>query len=134
MGAVIDVLAAKIPQVDARRLGGEGRRKLVRPDGDPMGGVDFFVERLTQQPSTELGLADPSVAQDHELGIPHWLDTCRKIGQMCPHPRQTVVARALRQNLGRHIAESAVQQIQLRENGPFKQGLRKPDDPASPAT
>jgi hypothetical protein len=35
-----------------------------------MGGWDGFVERFAAKPAADLCLADPAVAQDHELDVP----------------------------------------------------------------
>ena len=86
MGAVIDVLAAKQATGGARRLGGEGRRKLVH-----LRTVIPWVE------STSSSKGSPSSRQRQSWVLPTLplpktislasriqLDTCRKISQIAP--------------------------------------------------
>src|SRR5215467_9824976 len=108
MRTMVDILPAEIPYLQRHRRIDYLRRERQGADLDAMGRWHRLIEALASQPPTDLRLADPPVAQDHELNVSHGYVVAGEISQMCSQPAQAVVAAVLRQDFGRHPRQACV--------------------------
>src|SRR6185436_9124027 len=103
MGAVVDILATKVPPVDLEDLvlasGRDGQ--LLPPDLHAMCGLDGLIERQASETSAELGLPDAAVAEEDHLHLVLGLGSEAELGKVGAQPGEAVVAVA-RKNLPRH--------------------------------
>src|SRR6516162_11099812 len=65
--AVIDILAAEVPQVEAHRFGEALRVKRRFTKLDPVGSRDAWIEFQVAQPTAKLRLAGAAVAEEENL-------------------------------------------------------------------
>src|SRR5262245_4409692 len=109
MRTMVDVLPAKIPYLQRHRRGEYFRREGQGADLDAMGRWHRLVEALASQPPTNLCLADPAVAQDHELDVADGYVVPGEVREMCSEPIQAVVVVVvLRQDFDRHPRQACV--------------------------
>src|SRR5262245_4859785 len=102
MRTMVDVLPTEIPYLQCHRRIGCLRRERHRADLDAMGRWHRLIEALASQPPTDLCLADPPVAQDHELDVANGYVVAGKVCQVREQPIQAIVAEVLRQDFDRH--------------------------------
>ena len=85
--AVVDVLAAKVPDVQpCRWIVGQGHHA----DLDAVCGIPLGLEGLAGQPPNDLGLACPAIAEQQELDVRRVHRTACQIGEVRAHRIQTV--------------------------------------------
>ena len=92
MRAMIDVLPAEIPDLQRHRRVGYLRRERHGADLDAVGRWHRLIEALASQSPADLRLADPPVAQDHELDVADGDVVAGEIRKMRAQPGQAVVA------------------------------------------
>ncbi len=84
MRTMIDILPTEIPYLQRYRRIECLRRERHGADLDAMGRWHRLIEALASQPPTDLRLADPPVAQDHELDVAHGYVVAGEISKMRP--------------------------------------------------
>ena len=108
MGAVVEVLAAEVPEVQDGPGLIRGQRQRRRADADAVGGIRIRLEPLPAQPPAELGLADPPVAEHDHLHIAQRLRPGSQVCNVGAQAAEAVVASVLGQHLRRDLGEAGL--------------------------
>lgn len=96
VGAVIDVLAAEIPDVELAATARNGRGR----GHHTMGGIGVRFEILIAQAVDDLGLADAAVAEHHQFDVRQGYWIVAHVGEVGADGLKTV----RRQDVGRQAA------------------------------
>jgi hypothetical protein len=86
MRTMVDVLPTEIPFLQSHRRIEYLLRERQGADLDAMGRWHRLIEALASQPPTDLRLADPPVAEDHELDVAYGYVVAGEIRKMCAQP------------------------------------------------
>jgi hypothetical protein len=86
MRTMVDVLPTEIPYLQSHRRIEYLLRERQGADLDAMGRWHRLIEALASQPPTDLRLADPPVAEDHELDVAYGYVVAGEIRKMCAQP------------------------------------------------
>ncbi len=125
MRAVINVLAAEVPHLQQDFGGAVSCRQPGGNDRDAMGGIAVQLKPLPRQPAAELRLADPAIAENHQLDLDDRLGAIPLVEEMGAKLFKTIVAGLGRENFDGNAGNESLMEFEVADRGcsqkPFRQ-------------